>query len=75
MIEKFSLGDIIRMKKPHACGENRWIVTRNGADIKIKCAGCGHIVMMDRIEFMKKGKKVLQRASGSEEISAEPDKA
>lgn len=58
----FKLGDIIIMKKPHACGENRWEVIRLGADIKVKCLGCGHIVMIPRAEFSKKFKKVLTQA-------------
>ncbi|MCH4009332.1 DUF951 domain-containing protein [Companilactobacillus sp.] len=59
----FNLGDIVTMKKPHACGENRWEVIRLGADIKIKCMGCGHIVMIPRAEFKKKFKKVLVAAA------------
>jgi len=58
----FKLGDIIVMKKPHACGENRWEVIRLGADIKVKCLGCGHIVMIPRADFNKKFKKVLTQA-------------
>jgi len=58
----FKLGDIITMKKAHACGENRWEVIRMGADIKVKCLGCGHIVMIPHVEFSKKFKKVLTQA-------------
>ena len=63
MIESFALGDVVAMKKPHACGANEWTIVRVGADVKIKCASCGRIVMLDRLEFMKKGKKVLQRSA------------
>ena len=48
------------MKKKHACQTNLWIITRNGADIKIKCKNCGREIMMDRLEFMKKLKKVIK---------------
>jgi hypothetical protein len=34
-----------------------------GADIKISCTGCGHIVMMSRRDFEKRMKKVLQSAA------------
>ena len=34
-----------------------------GADIKLKCMGCGHIVMMPRSEFNRKLKKVLTKAN------------
>ncbi len=52
----YDLGDIVEMKKPHACQANRWQIIRMGADIKIKCTNCGHIVMMRR-DFTKKLKK------------------
>ena len=54
----FKLDDIVIMKKPHACGSNKWKITRVGVDIKIKCIGCGHEIMMDRLEFIKKLKGV-----------------
>lgn len=59
MEKTFKLGDRVVMKKPHACGENEWIITRLGVDVKIKCVKCGHEVMMDRLEFKKKLKGVL----------------
>lgn len=66
MIENFELGDRVVMRKPHACGGNMWQITRTGADIKIKCLQCGRIVMLDRMDFIKRAKKVLQ-AEGEEE--------
>lgn len=59
MNKDFNLNDDVIMKKKHACGTNLWIITRNGADIKIKCKHCGREVMMDRLEFIKKLKKVI----------------
>jgi len=53
------LGTIVIMKKGHPCGENEWTVVRLGSDIKIQCIKCNRIVMMPRIEFNKKIKKVL----------------
>ena len=47
------------MKKPHPCGTNEWEIIRVGADIKIKCKQCGRSIMMPRIEFNKKLKKVI----------------
>lgn len=55
----FKLNDQVIMKKPHACGSNLWTITRMGVDIKIKCVNCGREVMIDRIEFTKKLKKVI----------------
>lgn len=56
---KYSLNSKVVMKKGHPCGTNEWEIIRLGADIKIKCTGCGHIVLIPRIEFNKKIKKVL----------------
>ncbi|MFC4619697.1 DUF951 domain-containing protein [Camelliibacillus cellulosilyticus] len=57
--KSFQLHDIVEMKKPHPCGENRWQVIRMGADIRIKCQGCGHSVMLPRSQFVKKLKKII----------------
>lgn len=58
-MKEYKLGDRIIMKKAHACGTNEWKITRMGVDIKIKCLNCGREIMMDRLEFEKKLKKVL----------------
>ena len=42
------LGDILIMKKAHPCGEKRWLVLRTGADLRLRCMGCGHEVMTPR---------------------------
>ena len=57
--KEYSLGNIVEMKKGHPCGANEWEIVRIGADIKIKCVNCGRVVMMPRIEFNKKIKKVI----------------
>lgn len=41
-------GDIIKLKKKHPCGSFEWEVLRSGADFRLKCAGCGHQIMMPR---------------------------
>lgn len=69
MLTEFGLHDTVMMKKPHACGENRWQIIRVGADIKIKCLRCGRIVMLDRQEFVRMGKKILEKGSDVPEES------
>lgn len=60
MAEKnYDLNDIVEMKKPHPCKTNAWKLIRMGADIRMKCQGCGQSVMMPRREFEKKMKKVI----------------
>ena len=53
----FALADTVEMKKPHACQTNNW------EDIRLKCMGCGHVVMMPRADFNKKVKKLLAKAN------------
>ena len=36
------VNDILVMKKPHPCGEKRWLVLRTGADFRLRCLGCGN---------------------------------
>ncbi|ETT88533.1 DUF951 domain-containing protein [Viridibacillus sp. FSL R5-0477] len=57
--KKFELGDVVEMKKQHPCGTNEWKIIRMGADIRIKCEGCQHSVMIPRRDFEKKLKKIL----------------
>lgn len=59
MKKEYKLYDIVEMKKPHACQTNKWKITRVGVDIKIKCINCNREIMMDRLEFEKKLKKVI----------------
>ena len=59
MVENFNLGDIVQMKKQHPCGSKQFEVIRLGADIKIKCTGCGRIVMLPRNKFLKDAKKIV----------------
>ena len=59
MISDYELGTIVQMKKQHPCGSYQWEVIRLGADIKMKCMGCGRLVMLPRSKFDKDAKKVL----------------
>jgi hypothetical protein len=60
MITQFNLGDIVETRKGHPCGSSQWEIIRLGADIKIKCTGCGRIVMLPRPKFEKSVKKVIK---------------
>ena len=59
-MSEYKLGSIVIMKKPHPCGKNEWEITRLGADIKIKCLCCGRSIMLPRIDFNKKLKKIIK---------------
>ena len=60
MNKDFELNDEVIMKKPHACQTNLWTITRTGVDVKIKCNKCSREIMLDRLEFMRKLKKVIK---------------
>lgn len=60
---ELNLRDKIQTRKKHPCGSDRWEVIRVGADVKIKCEGCGRIVMLERGEFEKRMKKNFGQAS------------
>ena len=59
MEPKYKLRSIVVMKKPHACKTNEWKITRMGVDIKLKCMGCNREIMLDRLEFEKKLRRIL----------------
>ena len=61
MTEEILIGDVITTRKPHPCGSCEWTVIRTGADIKMKCNGCGRIVMLDRDSFLRRRKALLSR--------------
>lgn len=42
------LGDVVRLRRAHPCGGTEWLVDRLGADIGIRCQGCGRHVLIDR---------------------------
>jgi hypothetical protein len=56
----FQLGDVVQMKKAHPCGSNEMEVIRMGMDIRIRCVGCKHSVLVPRAKFESKLKKVLR---------------
>ena len=54
VITQYNLFDEVEMKKAHPCVHHskRFQIVRLGADIKIKCLGCGNIIMIDRDKFI-----------------------
>ncbi len=60
MKNNYELGSVVQMKKNHPCGGNIFKIIRNGVDIKIKCETCGRTIMLTRVDFNKKIKKVLE---------------
>lgn len=62
MADRFAVGDIIKMKKPHPCGSHEWEVLRVGADFRLKCMGCSHQIMVPRRLVEKNTKQITKKA-------------
>ena len=60
------VGDLVKMRKPHPCGNDLWRVTYVGADIKMRCEKCERIVMLERPVFVKRVKKLVESAAEAE---------
>ena len=58
----YQLGDIVELKKPHPCVSHSKLfeIVRVGADLKIKCLGCGNVIIISRDNFNKRFKKVIK---------------
>jgi len=52
------IGDIVELKKQHACGCKEFEITRIGMDIKVKCMKCSRLIMLDRETLEKRVKKI-----------------
>lgn len=50
---EYNVGDIVRTKKQHPCGNKLWQLTRVGVDFKLKCLNCGHVVTLERQKALK----------------------
>lgn len=57
------LGDRLTLRKPHPCGSHEWSVVRLGADIGMVCAGCGHRILLDRLEVERRFTGFLERGN------------
>ena len=53
------LHERVELKKTHPCGSKEWEILRVGMDIKLKCCGCGHELMLPRSKVEKSIKRIL----------------
>jgi len=66
----FFLDDEVRLRKPHPCGSVDWTVVRLGADIGLRCHGCGRRVLLPRRVLEKRLKSFLSRGPAYEAARA-----
>lgn len=58
------IGDVLRLRKPHACGGEEWEVVRLGTEIGLRCRQCARRVLIERTMIERRVAAVLQRGSG-----------
>lgn len=63
---KYYLGDVIRMRKKHPCGADEWEILRTGMDIRLKCQGCGRVVMLPRRQVERGMKAFVRRGEAAD---------
>ena len=63
------LGDVVRLRRSHPCGSREWLVDRLGADIGLRCQGCGRHVLLERrllearlADFVSRGDAAMSAA-------------
>ena len=67
MADRFDVGDVIKMKKPHPCGSHEWEELRVGADFRLKCMGCGHQIMVARRLVEKNTRQITKKTEGEKD--------
>ncbi len=66
----YEVGDIVKLKKPHPCGSQEWEILRVGADFRLKCMGCGHMVMVTR-RLVEKNTRGLRKPDGGNDTKSD----
>jgi hypothetical protein len=66
VVPTYALYDEVEMKKEHPCSFHSRLfqIVRVGADIKIRCLGCGNLLLLDRDAFNTKVKRVVAHHEG-----------
>lgn len=55
------LEDILKFKKKHPCGGFTWKVLRIGVDYKLECTTCHHIIMISRLDALKRTTTLIKK--------------
>ncbi len=66
-MRQYELGQVVRLKKEHPCGDNRWKIIRVGMDFRIKCLNCGRSVLLPRAKFEKRVREIIEEAEQEEQ--------
>ena len=66
-IIKFSVGDVVELKKSHPCGSKQFKIMRVGSEMRVVCQGCGRDMNLDRIKLEKATKKIIAHSDTQKE--------
>ncbi|WP_031514311.1 DUF951 domain-containing protein [Desulfofalx alkaliphila] len=64
-MNRYQVGDIVKMKKTHPCGGDLWEIMRTGVDIRIKCTTCKRVLLLPRPKFEKSLKAIIEQNNTS----------
>lgn len=66
MVMDYGLYDVVEMKKTHPCEKRSRLfqIVMVGADIKIRCLGCGNLILLSRDRFNERLKRVVSKNEG-----------
>lgn len=70
------IGDVLRLRRPHPCGGDRWTVRRLGADIGLTCCTCGRHALLERRRLERRLLGIVEPAqSAAAGVLGEPGAA
>lgn len=58
---EYKVGDIVKTKKTHPCGSDKWKIVRIGVDFKLRCLGCNHLLILERPKALKIIKEKVEK--------------
>ena len=70
----FLLGDVVRLARPHPCGGDTWQVDRLGADLGLRCLGCGRRIMLARTTVERRLSGFITRGDAAMTAAAVPSR-
>jgi hypothetical protein len=72
MLTELRMEDVVRLRKPHPCGSTDWRVVRIGADIGLKCLGCGRRILLSRRDLARRMKGWVKQADQANDDVGDP---
>lgn len=58
----YNMGDKLRLKKKHPCGDDRWEVLRPGVDMRLQCMTCERVILIPRVKLVRQVKEVIPKS-------------